>query len=873
MPHRRFHVRIAMACWFATASAVAAPQTAALPSDDKPPAEARLPERIAPKPSVVLPRVGDYRRATLHVDPIEAAVARGDWAAPKAGDTVLSGGGSDAAWRAATDTPASDLAGGYAYAEFDSPAAGVMLLEAPGAAAVWLNGEWFPGDPYGVGWFRLPVEIRAGANRMLTHLARPAARPVFVRPSSDFAWIDTAATVPDLLTPVEGIPPEPITLSIPLVNAKTAALEGARLRTTWGEEAPVVTPLRRIDSLLVTPITIQLAPPKNMSEEPPTLRVELLTATDEKPDEEDADQAAQREVLAATTLTFDTVDAMQPRTDTFVSEIDGSVQAYRVLPATKADAATVVVLHDAGESPAECLDDYEQRDDVHFVAPGCRGRWAFDGEDWSRQDALEALDDFQKRQERRKQPIDARRVALLGRGMGGHTALHLATLQPDRFAAVGIVDGWLSFFSHGGGKATPANATPIARLLGRQAAANDPLRVIENLRGVGVSILVTADGRVSPDDGRTLRERLGEFHNDFSYREPSDAVPLETLRSEQIDWLTNRRVKNYDDADTVQFATPDLNAASTLGWASIRGVILQGEVARVELDRDLANRQVVGTTQNVERLRLSLEAFGSDAEVAVQLDGAKPVTFEPGRNGDQVTLARDEEGVWRRIPTASGPMARVARSFKTPNRAGGFKSLFCCRPLLVYGTRGDEAIQSWAAAKARYDAHLFLYRGAGRLEVQPDSVFRESFRNASTDRDRSVVLYGNVRTNAAWTVLQQEAFLRRGRTIRLDTGQASLGSRPEQGTDLSVLALRPRPGSGRASLGVVGGTGLTGMRMTTRLRYFWAGIAYPDLLIYGPEAIDTPADPSAAKDVRAAGYFDADWGTNDARILWRDLAI
>lgn len=871
----RLTLLLVFVSWLTTAEVDAAQQSPA------PPAVASVPVlagEIVPTPRVVLPRVGDYRRAALHIDPIEAAVARGDWPTPEAGDLVLAANGAEVAWREASDSPAADLAGGYAYAEFESDAAGVMLLEARGAAAVWLNGEWLPGDPYGVGWFRPPVEVVTGTNRMLVHRARPDARPRLVRPTTNFAWLTNAATLPDLVAQGEASPSEPIALSIPFVNATTEPLVGARLRIAWSDGEPTEIPLRSIESLLITPITIKVAPPAAAREagEALMLRVEVLAETKESSGEKPSKQQVV-DPIAVVELKLSVVERRATRTATFISKIDGSVQPYGVMPPVEASrqaAGVVVALHDTGETPAECLARYTPREGTYLLAPGCRGRWAFDGEDWSREDALEALADFEQRQEKREEPIDAERVSLLGQGMGGHAALHLATLRPDKFAALGIVDGWLSFYTQGGARVLPPDATPIAKLLERQSSANDPLRVIENLRGLGVSVLVTEEGRVAPTEGRYLRERLGEFHDDFAYRETSDAASVEKLREEQIDWLTTRYRPRYASADDIDFATPDLGAASALGWVTLLSTDRQGEVARVRVNRDRLRREVIGTTQNVRRLRLSLEDFGSDADVDVRLDGGKAVSFRPGRNGDQLALAKDDEGVWRRVPEATGPMSRFGKVLKGPERDGRFKSVFCCRPVLVNGTRGDEAERSWAAAKARYDAHLFLYRGAGRLEVQADKAFRESLRGGEGfDPNRSVVLYGNARTNSAWSIVEQEAILRRGRTIRLDSERSWLGARPEAGDSLALIGLRPRAGSRQASLGVVGGTGVVGMRMTTRLRYFWSGVNYPDILLFGPTAIDTPADPASAADVRAAGSFDVDWGIEDAGVLWRDLAI
>lgn len=856
---------LAIAAWWLAAPLVAdepaAPSDTPVEADSTEPAKpaaeraAELPAEIRPEPKAALPRVGDYHRAALHVDPVEAAVARGDWHAPTVGGQVTAAAGDRVAWQAGDAERDRAFAGGYAYAEFSSPAAGVMLLEAPGAAAVCLNGEWVPGDPYGYGWFRLPVEVVEGENWMLTHLASPAAAPRLVRPAAPLSFVAEAATLPDI---VAGRPEE-LAISVPLLNASRQKLAGCRLRVRWGDDEPVVTPLRSIESLLLTPITVKLAAPSGelKAGATTTVRIEVLPA--------DADD----QPLAAVELTLRVVSPVDPRTDTFVSDVDGSVQPYGVLPAADnaADRGVVVSLHDAGESHAERLGKHTPAASADIIVPAGRGRWAFDWEDWSRTDALEALDDFVRRQKQRGAKVDERRVSVVGEGMGGHGALRLATLRPDRFAAVGITDGWLSFFTQGGALVTPSDATPVARLLGRAPSADDPLRIVENLRGMGVSLLHAGHPDVAPSEARYLRERLGEFHNDFAYRDAEDADARSLLQG-QIAWLTTRRLPDYTAAETIDFATPSPGAASTLGWATIISPQEQGRVARVRLTRDLERREVRGTTENVRRLRLSLESLRDAGPIRVRLDGGREVRFQASREAEVLSLARDSEGVWRRVPDRSP----VPGLFKEPERAGGFKSAFCCRPYLVFGTRGADDERRWMAAKARYDAHLFLYRGAGLMEVVADVDLRDALRIGG-DASRSVVLYGAAPANSAWFALQQEAFLRRSRTVRVERGRVWLGERPESGDDLAVLAVRPRPGSTEASIAVVGGTGITGMRMTTRLRYFWSGVEYPDFLLYGPEAIDSPSAPAEARDVRAAGYFDADWGVDSGGVVWRDLAL
>ncbi|MEQ8849326.1 alpha/beta hydrolase-fold protein [Botrimarina sp.] len=832
-------------------------------------------QAIEPGGWLVAPRVGAYRRGPLHVDAIEVAIATGRWQAPRAGDKIAAADGGEAVWREENGRRSVDLAGGYAYAEFDSPADGVMLLEAPGVAAVCLNGEWLPGDPYGLGTLRPPTEVREGKNWLLAHLANPAASPRLVPVDTPVALLAEQATLPTLVAPdadESPRPPQPagqppaIVLSVPVANASTAALGGCQVRVSLGGSDPVVTPLRRIEPLLVTPITVTAPVPTQplTAGEELGLSIELVSSAGE--------------TIASASLEVAVTGRSAPQTHTFVSDIDGSVQPYRVLPPGDGEAdAVVLVLHDAGDDHVEALEAYQAHPEAWLVAPYGRGRWAFDWEDWSRLDAIEALEDFVGRRQETGAAIDANRVSVAGSGMGGHGALRLATLRPDLFASVGMVDPWISFTTQGR-SATAADAAPaVVATLDRERKSSDPLRVIENLAGLGVSLVFTGESGVGVYESRLLRERLGEFHRDFAYRErAADAAAASDLppdwRSAQLDWLVARRRPDYDALDTIEFATPDVGASSSLGWVTVLSARPQGEAASVRIERDLARREVTGVTENAGRLRLSLEAFGRSGPVTLRLDGGPPMKLQPGREGMAYALAKDSEGTWRRVPDVSRARSRFARLFKEPSRTGGFKSVFRERPILAYGTLGEDDASRWAAAKARYDAHQFLYRGAGRLEVTPDTLLMESLRGPGADADRSVVLYGNAETNAAWPVLRQEAFVRRSQAVRVAAGEAWLGERPESGDALAVLAVRPRVGSRTASVGVIGGSGPTGMRLTTRLRYFWSGVEYPDYLLFGPGALE-PFGPSSDRDVRAAGYFDADWGVDGGQVVWRDLAI
>src|SRR5262249_40986198 len=74
---------------------------------------------------------------------------------------------------------------------------------------------------------------------------------------------------------------------------------------------------------------------------------------------------------------------------------------------------------------------------------------------------------------------------------------------------------------------------------------------------------------------------------------------------------------------------------------------------------------------------------------------------------------------------------------------------------------------------------------------------------------------------------------------------------------------RPRPGSDLACVGVIGGTGPAGMRLTDRMPLFLSGVAFPDALVLGPEALE-----KGAAGVRAAGFFGLDWSAETGEFAW-----
>jgi hypothetical protein len=131
----------------------------------------------------------------------------------------------------------------------------------------------------------------------------------------------------------------------------------------------------------------------------------------------------------------------------------------------------------------------------------------------------------------------------------------------------------------------------------------------------------------------------------------------------------------------------------------------------------------------------------------------------------------------------------------------------------------------------------------------------------SLDRDRNVVLYGNAETNSAWAALLGNS------PVQVRRGAVRVGQREIPGEDLACLFVRPRPGSDRALVGAVAGTGVVGLRLTERLPYFVSGVAYPDCIVFDPQVLT-----SGTAGIHCAGFFGTDWGVESGDFAWREAA-
>ncbi|HLN26812.1 MAG TPA: prolyl oligopeptidase family serine peptidase [Gemmataceae bacterium] len=784
----------------------------------------------------ILPSVARPGRSAFHQDPVESQIVAGTWKAPKPGYTVTLASGSVRKWeRVKADKDGgfgrAGLNGGYAYFAVPAKQTSIMLLEASGHIMVYVNGEPHTGDTYGYGYVRLPVLLKEGTNDLLFQLGRGKLKVKLIRPRAG-ALLDTSdSTLPDLVVGEQ----VKTCAALVLINATTQRLDDLSIQTTLGGNHAVLTQVPSIPPLSTHKAGFQMVGPALQAEGSCSVNVKLLRHEGEK-----------QELLDTASLNLRVLRPEQTRKCTFVSEIDGSVQYYGLVPAKSPGEAgakrentanrpgLVLSLHGAGVEGIGQASCYAPKTWVNVVAPTNRRPYGFDWEDWGRLDALEVLELAQKRLS-----TDPQRTYLTGHSMGGHGTWHIGVTYPDRFAAIGPSAGWVSMWSYAGMR-RPEQPDALQEILLRAAQASDTLALVHNLDHEGVYILHgDKDTNVPVQQARTMRQELGSFHPDLVYYEQPGAehwwgnacVDWPPM----IDFFSRHTIPALDKVTRVDFQAASPGVSARCRWATIESQLHAFRLSSIHLSHDPGKRSFAGKTENVARLALDIAHLVPGKPIEIHLDGQiLPALAWP--DAEHRIWLTQTAGKW----SVTGP---PSPHLKGPARYGSFKDAFRHHALLLVGTHGTPEENAWASAKARFDAETFWYRGNGALEIVTDQSF-----DPEKTRDRNVVLYGNADTNSAWKTLLAES------PVQVHRGRVQCGTHAEEGTDLACAFIRPRPGSDLASVGVVSGTGLNGMRLIDRWPYFMSGVAYPDLVVTSSETLT-----KGNAGIRFAGFFGPDW--------------
>ncbi|MFZ5519005.1 MAG: prolyl oligopeptidase family serine peptidase [Candidatus Zhuqueibacterota bacterium] len=795
-----------------------------------------------------------YSQPLFSVDAIEEMLVTGQWVAPT--EEMNHGVDTDSSlhWipksideRGWFNDDA--LHGGYAFFSVDMDTDQIVLLEGMGHDMVYINGVPHGGNRYqnkeqfelwepNFNFSLIPVHLNQGKNELVFQCSRGRLKVKLHHIGESILFNSKDRTLPDLMAG------ESIDTwgAIVVVNATHHPLKNYLLACSLENGLFGETPVPIIQPMSTRKIGFRIQ--GKASAEPGEEKVELKLFNPNNSD---------KTTSARCTLSLNRVSPLQTHKRTFISSIDGSVQYFAVNPARAAGsepAALFLSAHGASVEAINQANAYEGKSWGHIVAPTNRRPFGFNWEDWGRLDAMEVLGIAAETLQ-----IDPARIYLTGHSMGGHGAWHLGVTFPDQFAAIGPSAGWISFWSYRIRESlTPIS--PMTKMLNRATSPSNTFALAENLKPIGVYILHGAvDDNVPADQARQMSDSLSTFHKDFIYHEEpgvshwwdnSDEPGTDCVDwAPMFDFFAHHARPQNDMVREIEFITANPGISAKNYWLTIEAQQRQLEFSSARIQLYPGKRQFIGTTSNIARMTLDVSFLEPNRSVAVNLDGQDIATIAWPAQSKKIVLV-NRANAW-------SVSAESSRSEKGPHRYGTFKDAFKNRFVFVYSTQGAEAENQWAFNKARFDAEQFWYQGNGSVDILSDMEF-----DPAQDTDRNVILYGNATTNAAWNKVLDKS------EVEMSAGRMKLGDHVFKGDDVACLMIRPRKGSDIASVGIVGGTGIKGMKLTNARRYLFPGYAFPDCVIFSTDIFEKRIDG-----VLAAGFFGLDWSVKNGDFVAR----
>ncbi len=783
-------------------------------------AHAQLSSTIVMREGFAVGGVTRGGRVPVPIDLIQFQRARNGFRVPIEGLAVQSPTAVSPLWEAIKAGPddkfqGDSLVGGYLFTEVELADAGTYILEAAGHGMVYVNDVARAGDVYSYGYLKLPVDLKKGKNAFLFAVARGALSARLV-PAPKDAYLDLGdPTLPDLMV---GDKAEHWG-AVVVINTTREDQKNLVLTTGTGS-------FEMINKLGAIPaMSIRKVPFKFKLDTARAGALPLILKL-----------SSGAQALPAI---INVVTSTATHKETFLSQIDGSVQYYSVVPAQKTSPSNALILslHGASVEATSQAAAYQAKDWATIVCPTNRRPFGFDWEEIGRKDAMEVWALAKK-----TYAYNARRTIVTGHSMGGHGTWHIGLSYPGEFAAIGPSAGWASFFSYAGSPKTLGD-DPVAQIMERAMNPSETKELVRNALGQRVYILHgDKDDNVPVSEGRAMRELL-KFHPDLTYHEQPGAGHW--WGNECMDWpamfdvfkTARLPVEEGDRAIFLTTANPTINGSREGITIEQLGV----PMSFGSITAECKNGHWTITTDNVQVMTLDLPRLNSDSasilvdqsEITV-LPRQKPITLEN----------KNDKWVVRKAPTGIEKRAGFS---------GPFKDVLDKRFVFVVGTIGNEWENAWALETAKYHAETFIMRGNGTVDIVLDKDFKPA-----DFLGRNVILFGNHDGNKAWGQVLKSS------PIDIRRESVKVGKHEVKGTELACLFIQPRKDSPGNLVGVIAGTGLAGNRMAERLLIWTSGVAFPDWVVIGAEGLAL-----GTVGVRGAGFFGPMWDLTGGDSAWR----
>ena len=745
------------------------------------------------------------------------------------------------------------LRSGYLYLEYNSQTDQTVLFEASGHTNVLINGFPHEGDHYDFGWSLIPVELKKGKNEFILSGGRFATmRARLLKPDQPIQFTKRDLTLPDLLIEES----KPLYGAIRVMNTTDSWFKNGKIQVKVGDsETTTIVP--NISPLMIRKIPFKIGVPSDLAtKETIQAFITLLDNTGK--------------TLNTDTLELAIKSKYKHHKNTFISQIDGSVQYYSLAPSLTKDTenqALFLSVHGASVEAVNQANAYKQKDWGHLVAPTNRRPYGFAWEDWGRLDALEVLDQAEKLLKTNKQ-----HTYLTGHSMGGHGTWYLGATYPDRFAAIAPCAGYPDLLLYRNNsiermkempaenferfgitkddflkKATPSFDSDTDSLLDamirRAGNTSRTLKLKRNFLHYGVYVLHGEKDNVVPTSiARDMRAQLGSFHNDFSYYEYPDGTHWYGDESVDypllFDFLKARKIKASKDLDAIEFYTASPGVSDSSHYISILQQNKPFEISSISLSKEHGKLDI--TTVNTTLLKIDLQQAEITNDTIV-IDSQQIVA-----NLKETLYLQNKSERW--IITQAPPASE-----KGPLRSGGFKDAFKNNVVFVYASNGSKEENEWYYNRAKFDAEKFWYRANGSIEIVSDKEFKPgNFPN------QNIIIYGNKSNNTSWDKLLKTS------PVQVTNNSINVDGKTFKGDQWGALFIYPREDSDTASVGVVTATGIKGMKGAYANDYLENGTMFPDLMIF-----DTTMMKQGISGVKATGFFGNDWSLDKGDFIWR----
>ena len=746
------------------------------------------------------------------------------------------------------------LRSGYLYLEFNSKKEENVIFEASGHTMILINGFPHEGDHYDFGYSLIPIRLKKGRNTFVLQGGRfPRMRARLLTPENSIAFTKRDMTTPDILKEEKAN----YLAAIRVMNVNKNWFKGGSITCENGSKS-VSRPIPSISPMNVRKVPFEIPTPENLKADTATFTLFL--------------KDIRGKVLHQENFTLDIKSKYDHHKQTFLSDIDGSVQYYSIAPSSNKNIdnpALFFSVHGASVEAVNQARAYKKKDWGHLVAPTNRRPFGFAWEDWGRLDALEVFDHAQNLLK-----TDPQHTYLTGHSMGGHGTWYLGATYPDRWAAIAPCAGYPDLLEYRGSftrrlkrmddedfKRFGMTREQVNKMLSSNILTNqedilidsvmrragNPSRTLKlkrNYLHYGVYILHGEVDTVVPTFiAREMRANLGSFHNDFAYYEYPNGTHW--YGDHSVDWplifdfFKFREIKPSDEIEKIEFYTASPGVSSKSHFIEIHQQGIPFEISSFNFKRDTISSI---TTENVTALNIDLGEMGNKSSI-IKVD-------------DQEIRIEDNVVILSLSKNSASWQVSEKPPFnqKGPHRNGGFKDAFRNNMVLVYASKGSTTENEWWHHRALFDAEKFYYRGNGNIELVKDTDF-----SPEKYPDQNVIIYGNRDNNTAWKILLDTC------PLQVENGLISMQNRSFDGEEFGIYFIYPRADSNTASVGVVSATGEKGMKAVYANLYLENGTTFPDLIIVNSNVIK-----EGVAGIEGAGFFGNDWSVENGDFIWRE---